>query len=212
MLTQPKYSKIFTMLMKTILAGSLTSLILFTLGCKDKESSGAQHHIGSSNADHSTILNKTSIPHDHNKRVAGPNGGKILTAPDFKNELFITDDRLVRITFLDDNNKPIAVGSKEVIIMSGDSSNSTNLNFSITDDGMSLISSNKLSEGINVPITITVKIDADAPPARARLNLNLADCSCCKYREYACVCLHDHAHDPGTGVPHDHDGDGKPDH
>jgi len=200
------------MLMKPILAGSLTSLILFTLGCKDKEAAGSQHHIGSSNPDHSTVLNKTSIPHEHHKRVAGPNGGKIMTAPNFKNELFITDDRLVRITFLDDNNKPIAVGSREVIIISGDLSNPTNLGFSKADDGMSLISSNKLSEGINVPIIITVSIDTDAAPARARLNLNLADCSDCNYREYACVCLHDHGHHPGTGVPHDHDGDGKPDH
>ncbi len=171
----------------------------------------AHDHDGDGKPDHGPDEDCT---HKRPKKVAGPNGGKIMTAPDFKNELFITKDRMVRITFLDDDNKPVAIGTQEVNMVGGDRSNPTMLTFSKADDGMSLISSGKLPEGIHIPIIITVKTKADANPARASLSLNLADCSTCDYQEYACTCDHHHSpdHGPGTGVPHDHDGDGKPDH
>lgn len=174
-------------------------------------------HDGDGVPDHAPGEHGKHVAHDHDgdgvpdhgpdepcnhkpvKKAAGPNGGKVMTAPDFKNELFITDNRKVRITFLDENNKPVAISTQEVSMVGGDRANPTMLTFSKATDGMSLISSAKLPEGNNVPIIITVKTKADAAPARASMSLDLSDCSSCDYKEYACTCdhHHDHNHDHG---------------
>ena len=42
--------------------------------------------------------------HKHEKKEAGPNGGKILTAMEPHAEFFVTSDRKVQITFLGQDN------------------------------------------------------------------------------------------------------------
>lgn len=224
-----------TMKMKTTTA-ALAALAFAFVGCEDKKTAVPHDHDGDGKPDHGPGAHGTPVPHDHDgdgkpdhgpgehgdhdhaKKVAGPNGGKIMSAPSFKNELFVTDDRRVRITFLDEHNKPVAVGTQEVGIVGGDRSNPTTLTFTKAEDGMSLISSGTLPEGNNIPVIITVKTQPDAKPARASLSLNLADCPTCDYKEYACTCDHggghdhDHDHDHDHGEDHDHDHDGDHDH
>ena len=47
--------------------------------------------------------------HDHAKKVAGPNGGLIITAVEPHCELLVTPERKLKITFLGDDNKPAAL-------------------------------------------------------------------------------------------------------
>jgi hypothetical protein len=47
-------------------------------------------------------LSAPAADHDHDKKEAGPNGGRLLTALDPHAEFFVTADRKVQITFLDE--------------------------------------------------------------------------------------------------------------
>ncbi len=132
--------------------------------------------------------------HDHAKKVAGPNGGRIITSVNPHAEFFVTTERKVRITFLNEDNKAIAVASQSVNIVCGDRSNPTTLTFNKASDGLSLISSGTLPDGKNFPAIVTFKTTADSTPVFARFSVNLADCPSCQHKEYACTCDHDHAH------------------
>ena len=118
-----------------------------------------------------------------------------MTAPNFKCELFITEDRTVRITFLNESNEPIAISTQEVSLTH---SNSDAQPLTKSADGMYVASSAKLPEGNPTPITITVKASSDAKPARARINIELTKCPDCSYPNYACIC-DDHSHPHGHG-------------
>lgn len=131
---------------------------------------------------------------DHGKKVAGPNGGRIMSGTGFKLEFFVTDDRKVKITMLDDHNKPLAITEQEVSLVGGDRAKPTHLSFAKAGDGMSLTSSGALPEGNNFPVIISIKPKADAETVRAKMSLNLSDCSSCDYKEYACTCDHGHDH------------------
>lgn len=195
------------MKIKTTLTATLTALTFVIVGCEEKKTASDDPHAGHNHGkpvphDHDGDGKPDHPPgehhhshggHDHPPKVAGPNGGRIMTSPDFKNELYVTDDRMVRITFLDEDNKPVAVGTQEVSMIGGDRSDPTSLTFSKAPDGMSLISSGKLPEGDSFPVIITVKTSADASPARARLSLDLNQCDACKHKKYACICC-DHTH------------------
>ena len=216
------------MKLKTTLAASIT-LAVALVGCGEK-THVAHDHDGDGKPDHPPGQHGKHVPHDHDgdgkpdhgpgehhnhdhpEKVAGPNGGKIMTSPDFKCEFLVTDDRKVRITFLDDANKPVAVGAQEITLVGGDRSAPTTLTFAAPSNKMSLISSETLPAGKSFPVILTVKVKPDAQPARAHFTVDLNDCAACKHKKYACICCdHDHPHGDAP-VPHDHDGDGKPDH
>lgn len=131
--------------------------------------------------------------HDHPPKVAGPNGGKVLTAPNFKIEFLVTDDRKIRVTFLDEENAPKAAETQEVTLSGGNTHNLTSLTFSKTEDSMTFVSSGPLPQGNNFPAVLSVKVSPDAEPARARFFVNLDECSECKLKKYACIC-NDHEH------------------
>jgi len=132
--------------------------------------------------------------HDHAKKVAGPNGGKIITTVEPHAEFFVTADRKVRVTFLSDDNKAVAVATQSVSIVCGDRSNPTMLTLVKEADGNSLLSTGTLPAGNNFPTIVTLKTTPDAALVRAKLILNLSDCPTCKYKEYACTCDHGHGH------------------
>ncbi|BDS05744.1 hypothetical protein NT6N_07840 [Oceaniferula spumae] len=130
--------------------------------------------------------------HDHAKKVAGPNGGRIFSGPDFRAEFFVTDDKKVQITFLNEDNKAIAPAAQTVSVICGDRSNPTTLNPTKNADGSALVSSATLPDGNNFPTIVTVQTTPDAAPARAKFTLNMTQCSSCDYKEYACTCDHGH--------------------
>ncbi|MEJ6571737.1 MAG: hypothetical protein QNL01_16300 [Akkermansiaceae bacterium] len=130
--------------------------------------------------------------HDHAKKVAGPNGGKVIITVEPHAELFVTADRKLRITFLGEDNKGIAVAAQSVSVVCGDRSKPTMLTLVKEADGNSLLSTAALPAGNNFPTIVTLKTTPEAAPVRDRFILNLNDCPTCKYKEYACTCSHSH--------------------
>jgi len=136
--------------------------------------------------------------HDHGEVKAGPNGGRIITSVEPHLEFFVTDTRLIQITFLDDDGKAVAPKDQALSLIGGDRQNPVRLRF--TKKGSVLLSDKALPEGNNLPIVLSIKADAKSKTVREKFNLNLSDCPTCKYKEYACVC--EHGEDSHEG--HDH--------
>lgn len=141
---------------------------------------------------------------DHGKIIAGPNGGRVLTSVEPHLEFFVTKDRTVKITALDDKNKPAKIGKQNVSVVAGERSKPTKLKFE-EKDGV-LVSDGKLPEGNDFPVVVQIKTSKLAKRVNEKFNLNLKDCPTCKYKEYACACAHGE-HKEGDGHDHDHDHD-----
>lgn len=185
---------------KTILA-AVTSLAFIFTAYGEEDHTGHDHAKG----EHQ----HAEKGHDHAKKaakkIAGPNGGKILTEVAPHAEFFVTKDRKVRITFLDKDNKPIAVADQKVTLICGDRKAPTKLTLKKEADAKSLLSDGALPEGNNIPTIVTFKMTPDGKNIRAKFSLNLDDCPSCDYKEYACTCAHGNAgngHDDHEGHNH----------
>lgn len=128
--------------------------------------------------------------HDHGKIIAGPNGGRVLTGVEPHLEFFVTEDRKVRITAVDDHGKATELADQSVSIIAGDRSNPTRMSF--VKEGDSLVSDKAFPEGNDFPVVVQIKAVPDAKTVIEKFNLNLEQCPECPNREYACTC--DHAH------------------
>lgn len=172
-------------------------------------------HDGDGVADHGPGGHNAPVPHDHDgdgipdhgpgahhdhgadvhaKKIAGPNGGKIITAVEPHAEFYVTPENKVRITFLNEQNTAVAVAAQTVNVVCGDRNNPTMLNFVKDTDGNSLISDGTLPAGNKFPVILTFKTSADAAPIRGKFALDLSNCPSCDHQEYACTCDHGHAH------------------
>ncbi len=120
------------------------------------------------------------------KKSVGPNGGRVLHGTDPRAEFFITSERKVKITFLDDQGQPITPAGQKVVVTSGQRSAPTQLNFSQVGDV--LVSDVAVPEGRRVPTVVQIT-SPDGLTAIERLNVNLAVCSGCDNPEYACICV-----------------------
>lgn len=132
--------------------------------------------------------------HEHaTKQLTGPNKGRILTQLEPHAELFVTAERKVRLTFVDDAGKPVAVPAGLVAtLITGERSAPVTLGFSADGEGAagSLLTSAALPEGKNLPAVLRVKPSAEAEVVTVRVPLNLALCGECARLEYACACAH----------------------
>lgn len=128
--------------------------------------------------------------HNHEKKVAGPNGGRVITTVTPHVEFFVTPERKVKLTFVGEDNKPVAAKDATASLVGGDRANPTKLAF--TKDGDALVSDKPLPAGDNIPVILQIKITADAKNVTEKMNVNLADCPECKHKEYACTCAHEH--------------------
>ncbi len=137
--------------------------------------------------------------HGHEKVVAGPNGGRVLTDVEPHLEFLVNEDRTVTITALDDHNKAAKIAGQTVKMIAGKRSSPTNLTFSVKDG--KLVSSGKLPAGNDFPVVVQIKPKKGAKTVNAKFNLNLKDCPTCKYKEYACTCAHG---DDDDHKDHDH--------
>lgn len=124
----------------------------------------------------------------HENKIAGPNGGRLLTVIEPHAEFFVTTDRKVQITFVDDQLAVTTPAQQTVIVTAGDRSKPTTLNF--TRHGDVLLSDGQLPDGNNFPTVVQIKVTPDAKTTVARFNLNTITCSGCSYSEYACICDH----------------------
>ena len=128
--------------------------------------------------------------HSHEKKVAGPNGGRILTSIEPHAEFFVTADRTVQITFVDDDFKPIAPAGQVVVVTTGERSAPVKMSFSKTDN--TLLSEQSVPEGNSFPVVVQIKTSPDAKAIVEKFTLNLSNCPDCKLAEYACICSHTH--------------------
>lgn len=122
------------------------------------------------------------------KKEAGPNGGRILTAVEPHAEFFVTSDRKVQITFLGENGKPIAPAGQTVAVTTGERANPARLTFAKSGDV--LLSEQPLPDGNNFPTVVQIKASPDAKAAVEKFNLNMTICPECRLAEYACTCGH----------------------
>ena len=170
-----------------------------TLADDDKKDS--KKHDKHDHADH-------DHDHAHDKIIAGPNGGRVLTSVEPHLEFFVNKDRTVKITALNDKNKPAKIGKQSVSIIAGERRKPTRLKFE-EKDGV-LVSDGKLPDGNDFPVVVQIKTSKSAKRVNEKFNLNLKDCPTCDYKEYACACDHgDHKEGDGHDHDHDHDHDDK---
>ena len=172
---------------KTILG--ILSIIVSPFAFAEK----ADDHEGHDHADHGE---KT---HEHVKKIAGPNGGKILVSTEPHTEVFVTAERKIKITFLDENNKAITPTDQTVSAIGGNRAKPTRMVFAI--DGDSMISDKPLPAGDMLPLILQIKTAAEGDFVMERFTVDLSDCPTCKHKEYACTC--EHGEDDHKG--HDHD-------
>ena len=131
--------------------------------------------------------------HSHAAKITGPNKGRILTQLEPHAEFFVTADRKVRLTFVDDAGKPVAIPAGfTATLVTGDRSAPTTLQFTAEGEGATatLLSATALPEGQNLPAILRATPEAGAKPVTIRFQINLANCGECSRPEYACACAH----------------------
>ena len=126
--------------------------------------------------------------HEHAKKEAGPNGGRIIETADSKFEFFVTPEKKVKITFLDEAGKSIEPAEQDIKAIGGERKSPTRLTF--TKEGGAFISDKELPEGKEVPMILMVKATPEAKTEVEKFNVNLAKCPTCEFAEYACICAH----------------------
>ncbi len=122
------------------------------------------------------------------KKVAGPNGGRIIALVEPRAEFFVTADRKIQITFLDPAGKTIAPADQVVTVTTGDRAAPTKLTFAKT--GNALLSTAALPAGNDLPAVVQIKANPTATTIIVKFNLDLSKCGECKLSEYACICAH----------------------
>ncbi|MDB4798950.1 hypothetical protein OAH36_05085, partial [Verrucomicrobia bacterium] len=103
-------------------------------------------------------------------------------------EFFVTDDRKVKLTFVDVEAKPIDVTGAVVSLTGGDRQAPVELSFSVEENA--LVSSGMLPDGELVPVILTIQATPESEPVMERFNVDFATCSECQLLEYACICNH----------------------
>jgi len=126
--------------------------------------------------------------HHHEKKVAGPNGGRVLTKIDPHAEFFVTPARKVQITFLGEDGKAIAPTGQTVTMIAGERTSPAK--FTFAQEGNVLVSSAALPAGDGFPAILQFKTTPDAKPVTEKLVVDLSVCSGCSLAEYACICGH----------------------
>jgi hypothetical protein len=163
----------------------------------------ADHHEKGDHDDH-----KHEEAEHKGHELVGPNKGKVLHQVEPHAELFVTKDRKIKITFLDDHGKVVAAKDQKVTVVCGKRSSPTKLTFK--KDGDSLLSEKSLPDGKMIPTVLQIKVTPEAKTTVIRLNLDLSLCPGCKLLEYACTCDHHDDHeDHDDHDDHDDHGDHK---
>jgi hypothetical protein len=182
-----------TQLLPSLAATFIAALALSSCDKHDHDKEGRHHdEEGNNHAEEGHQHAEEGHQHhedDHaHAKKAGPNGGRVLTNVEPHAEFFVTDNRKVRITFVDDDFKPIAAGAQVISVIAGDRQNPVNLSFAT--EGNSLISDKPLPEGKDFPVVVMIKADKESDEVTAKFQCNLHDCPTCDYKEYACTCDH----------------------
>lgn len=131
------------------------------------------------------------------KPLAGPKGGRILTADAPHAEFLVEKDRTVVVSFYDAGLKPVPASGQVVTAVAEAKAGKVNLAF--TDKNGALVSSAKLPDGDDYTVVVQIRDNATARPRNYRVLFHDEICAECKRAEYACTCDEpgrEHAHDP----------------
>jgi hypothetical protein len=139
--------------------------------------------------------------HEHGHDIKAPNGGRVLHDVEPHAEFFVTKDRKVQITFLNEDGKGVA-SDNTLRAIGGKRTKATRFTFEKTKNGF--LSNEKLPEGKLVPIVLMFK-NAKGQKSNVKFNVNMADCPTCDFLEYACTCDHDDDHEGHDHKGHDHE-------
>ncbi len=131
--------------------------------------------------------------HEHGPKKAGPNGGRVLHEVEPHLEFFVTKDRKVQLTNLDDDLKAIALAGQTVTVTAGERSNPVRMTF--TKQGESLISDIAFPEGDDFPVVVQIKGKGADKAIIEKFTMDFTKCPTCEYLEYACICDHADDHD-----------------
>ncbi|MCB1096573.1 MAG: hypothetical protein KDN22_13435 [Verrucomicrobiae bacterium] len=142
----------------------------------------------------STLSTFAEDGHDHEKKVAGPNGGRVITSIEPHVEFFVTKDRKVQLTFLDENNKAKEFSADTLKLTGGKRLAPTQLSFA--KSGNAYVSDKALPDGKAIPVVLQIKLDKKSKKVTEKFNVDLSECPSCDHLEYACICAHgDDGHD-----------------
>jgi hypothetical protein len=156
------------------------------------------HAVVETKDDHSDHDHDAHEGHDHGEAKAGPNGGRVITSVEPHFEFFVTKERFIQITFLDDSGKPISPEKQALSLIGGDRQNPVRLRFE--KKRTTLLSNQVIPAGNDLPVILSIKMNAQSKTIREKFNLSLSQCPTCDYKEYACIC--EHGEDSHEG--HDH--------
>lgn len=120
------------------------------------------------------------------KPIAGPKGGRILTATAPHAEFFVDASRNVVISFYDADLKPVSPADQVAIATAEAPSGKTKLEFVIKDGA--LVSTAPLPAGDGYRVVVQLKANATAKPTNYRVEYHAEVCGECKRAEYACTC------------------------
>lgn len=134
-----------------------------------------------------------AFAHGEASKIPGPNRGRVLVKLEPQVEFFVTAERKVRLTFVDDQGKPVAPpAGVNATLVTGERSAPFTMLFVTEGEGVgaSLLSITPLPAGENLPAILRVKTAAASAPTTVRFHINLARCGECDRAEYACACAH----------------------
>ena len=127
--------------------------------------------------------------HDHAAaKIKAPHGGRVMTAMEPHAEFFLTPERKVQITFLDDQGGIVAPAGQQVTVITGERLSPVKLSFK--PSGRGLLSEEAIPVGNGFPTVVQIRTTPDAKTATEKFYLDLAVCSSCGLSEYACTCGH----------------------
>ena len=110
--------------------------------------------------------------HKHEKKVAGPNGGMVITAVEPHLEFYVNKDRKVEITALSEDLKAAKLSGQVIAVTAGDRSKPTKLEFK--EDGGKLVSTNALPDATTNPGGGGMEICSRATPQPVKIVRNPA--------------------------------------
>lgn len=156
---------------------------------------GDHDHKSHGHSEHKTCDHDHHDHHDHGHSkvkkmhdplVVGPRGGKVLSHPDHRVELWVGPQRRVHISSLDEKGNKAPLADFSLSAMYGKRSAPSQMSFSKSENEW--VSKTALPEGKSVPLILTTKIKNKT--LYDRIDLKLWNCSGCDLQEYACTCSH----------------------
>jgi len=158
-----------------ILLALLGTPLAFAEDKHDHGKETKEEHAGHDHEDHDHDEDEDEDEHDHDAKK-GPNGGMLVESKaGFALEVAVDKERKARVTFLDKDQKPVALEAQTISGSAGERSAPVKLVFAKGKDADAnvLISDKALPEGAHVPMILVIKTTADAKAVTERFELHL---------------------------------------